>query len=66
MRDLSSGSPSYYPARSVSPLQHLFIAHSAMPQDDGEEYDDEYCLDVDQLDVPRDWFLHHGRQAQHA
>ncbi|RLV83651.1 Transcriptional regulator STP2 [Meyerozyma sp. JA9] len=66
MRDLSSGSPSYYPARSVSPLQHSFIAHSAMPQDDGEEYDDEYCLDVDQLDVPRDWFLHHGRQAQHA
>lgn len=66
MRDFSSGSPSYYPGRSVSPLQHLFIAHSPMQQEDGEEYDDEYCLDVDQLDLPRDWFLHNGRQAQHA
>lgn len=67
-RELPSGSPSYYPTHSESPLQNLFVASASIQQhEDTEEYDDEYCLDVDQMDVPRDWFIHgHQQQPQHV
>lgn len=65
MRDHSTGSPSYYPGRSVSPLQQLYLMPEMLTHD-VDEYDDEFCLDVDQLSVPRDWFAQSGLQAQHV